>query len=48
MENVIITFHSGGGSPLRMDRFLDLLSDNIRRYRNDEPLRNVVDLVEGY
>jgi phosphoglycerate dehydrogenase-like enzyme len=48
MENVIITSHSGGASPRRMDRFLDLLSDNITRYRADQPLRNVVDPVEGY
>ncbi|RIK35599.1 MAG: D-2-hydroxyacid dehydrogenase [Chloroflexi bacterium] len=48
MDNVIITAHSSGGSPTRMDRFVDLLIDNITRYRNDQPLRNVVDPVEGY
>lgn len=48
MENVIITGHSGGRAPRRLDRFVDLLIDNIDRYRNDQPLRNVVDPVEGY
>jgi D-2-hydroxyacid dehydrogenase (NADP+) len=47
MQNVIITSHTGG-SPARRDRLVDLLIDNISRYRNDEPLRNVVDLREGY
>lgn len=48
LDNVLITCHTGGSSPLRMDRFIDLLIDNIARYRAGEPLRNVVDLVEGY
>lgn len=48
MENVLITSHTSGRSPARMDRFMDLLIDNIRRYRADEPLRNVVDPVHGY
>lgn len=48
LDNVIITSHTGGGSPRRMDRFLDLLIENIRRYRDGAPLRNVVDPVEGY
>lgn len=48
MENVILTSHSGGGSPRRLDRFMELLFDNIDRYRTDQPLRNVVDPVEGY
>lgn len=47
MENVIITNHTGG-SPPRRELFVDLLLDNIARYRNDESLLNVVDPVEGY
>lgn len=45
MENVIITPHmaSGTGSPHIADRRIDLLCDNLRRYRAGEPLRNVVD-----
>lgn len=48
LENVIITSHTGGRSPRRMGRFVDLLIDNIARYRADEPLRNIVDPIEGY
>lgn len=48
LGNVIITSHTGGASPRRMDRFIDLLIDNIARYRADEPLRNIIDPVEGY
>lgn len=48
MERVIISAHTGGSSPDRFDRFVDLLLDNIARFRADQPLRNVVDPVEGY
>lgn len=48
MENVIITCHTGGRSPRRLDRFIDLVIDNITRLRTDQPMRNVVDPVEGY
>lgn len=48
IPNVIITCHTGGRSPRRMDRFMDLLIDNIKRYRADHPLRNIVDPIEGY
>jgi phosphoglycerate dehydrogenase-like enzyme len=45
MENVIITPHmaSGVGSPHIATRRIDLLCDNLRRYRAGELLRNVVD-----
>ena len=46
--NVIITNHTGGHSPRRLDRFIDLLLDNITRYRASQLLRNIVDPVEGY
>lgn len=48
LENVLITSHSSGRSPTRLDRFIDLLLDNMTRFQVDEPLRNVVDPVEGY
>lgn len=48
MENVIITCHTGGRSPLRIERFIELVIDNISRYRSGQPLLNVVDPVEGY
>lgn len=48
LDNVLITSHTSGRSPTRLDRFVDLLLDNMARYQADEPLRNVVDPVEGY
>lgn len=48
LENVILTCHTGGRSPRRLDRFTDLLIDNIARFRSDQPMLNVVDPVEGY
>jgi phosphoglycerate dehydrogenase-like enzyme len=42
MENVILTPHVAGYSPRIAERHLALLLDNIRRFREDEPLRNVV------
>lgn len=47
-ENVVITSHTSGRSERRLDRFVELLIDNIERYRSDQSLRNVVDPVEGY
>lgn len=48
MENVIITAHTSGGTPRYWDRALDLFEDNIDRFITGQPLRNVVDLAEGY
>ncbi len=48
MENVIITAHTSGGTPRYWDRPLDLFEDNIDRYLNGRPLRNIVDVTEGY
>jgi phosphoglycerate dehydrogenase-like enzyme len=42
MENVIITPHVAGFSPRIADRHLAVLLDNIRRFRQGEPLQNVV------
>ncbi|HET9015716.1 MAG TPA: D-2-hydroxyacid dehydrogenase [Thermomicrobiaceae bacterium] len=48
MPNVLITMHTSGGSPSYWERGIEVLLDNIGRYRRDEPLRNVVDKREGY
>lgn len=48
MENVIITSHTSGASPRLWDRGIDLVADNLRRWRAGEPLRNVVDFDAGY
>ena len=48
LENVILTPHISGGTPLYMERAVGLFCDNLRRYLEDEPLRNVVDPARGY
>ncbi len=47
-ENVIITPHLAGASPLIATRHLEVLLDNIRRFQTGEPLRNVVDKVRWF
>ena len=42
-ENVILTPHVAGHSPAIAERHLHVLLDNIRRFVQGEPLRNVVD-----
>ena len=46
--NTIVTPHNGATSPLTRQRAIDIFLDNVRRYDQDEPLRNVVDKVAGY
>ncbi|MDI3340114.1 MAG: D-2-hydroxyacid dehydrogenase [Sphaerobacter sp.] len=48
MPNVIITAHTAGGTPRYWDRAIEILLENIGRFRRDAPLRNVVDQREGY
>ncbi len=48
MENVILTPHISGGTPVYMERAVELFCDNLRRYLAGEPLRNVVDPERGY
>ncbi len=48
MENVILTPHISGGTPVYMERAVALFADNLRRYLAGEPLRNTVDLKRGY
>ena len=48
MDNVILTPHISGGTPVYMERAVALFSDNLRRYLAGEPLRNAVDLKQGY
>jgi D-2-hydroxyacid dehydrogenase (NADP+) len=43
MRNVIITAHYAGASESIFDRFIDVALDNLRRYRQRRPLRNLVD-----
>jgi phosphoglycerate dehydrogenase-like enzyme len=48
MPNVIITPHSMSTATSENARLTDLFADNLRRYVNDEPLRNAIDKVRGY
>jgi D-2-hydroxyacid dehydrogenase (NADP+) len=45
---VFITPHYSGSTPYYWDKGVEVLAENIRRIRNDEPLFNVVDKREGY
>jgi D-2-hydroxyacid dehydrogenase (NADP+) len=47
-ENVIITPHYSGGRPGYLQRVTQLFLANLRRYRDGEPLENMVDLQAGY
>lgn len=42
LDNVILTPHVAGYSPRIAERHLALLLDNVRRFQQGEPLRNVV------
>ena len=48
MPNVIITAHSGAGSPNSDERAVDLFLDNVDRHLTGRPLRNVYDRGRGY
>jgi D-2-hydroxyacid dehydrogenase (NADP+) len=48
MENVIISPHIGGGTPVYMEQAVEIFCENLRRYLAGKPLRNVVDLERGY
>ncbi len=48
MENVILTPHVAGFAPQIAERHLAVLLENIRRFRQGEPLRNVADKRRWY
>jgi phosphoglycerate dehydrogenase-like enzyme len=48
MENVVITPHCAGGSPLRIGRSVDIFCENLRRDLAGEPLLSVIDKEKGY
>jgi phosphoglycerate dehydrogenase-like enzyme len=48
LPNVIISPHVGGMQADYDDRALELFTENLRRYLNDEPLFNVVNRDLGY
>lgn len=48
MDNVIITPHTSGGSPARMDRLVELFCENLERFQTGKPLLAVIDKQKGY
>jgi phosphoglycerate dehydrogenase-like enzyme len=48
MPNVVITGHYSGGSPHYNERALGIFFDNLARFRDGKPLRNVVNKEAGY
>ncbi|MBL8293454.1 MAG: D-2-hydroxyacid dehydrogenase, partial [Bryobacterales bacterium] len=48
MENVLITPHVAGYSTLVPKRHLEVLLENVRRFRSGEPLLNLVRKAEWF
>lgn len=48
LENVYLTPHISGNSPKYVERAAVIFNDNLKRYIQGEPLRNVVQLESGY
>ena len=48
LPNVIITPHVGGQSRFRIDQMTDFFCDNLARYLQGQPLRNLVDKQLGF
>lgn len=48
MENVILTQHSGGGQMSEDEGKVKQFISNLKRFMNDEPVRDLVDLTRGY
>jgi phosphoglycerate dehydrogenase-like enzyme len=46
--NLVITPHNSGFAPIREERAVALVAENVRRYSNELPLMNVVDKIKGY
>jgi D-3-phosphoglycerate dehydrogenase len=45
---MLLTPHLAGQSARRSDNITDFFCDNLRRYLNGEPLRNLVDKRLGF
>ncbi|MCX7885311.1 MAG: phosphoglycerate dehydrogenase [Caloramator sp.] len=48
LDNVIITPHNSWISEMRNERRFSITYENLKRYINGEPLKNVVDITKGY
>jgi phosphoglycerate dehydrogenase-like enzyme len=48
MRNVVVTPHSSGFRSTHWNDVIALYSDNLERYRSNQPLRQIVDATAGY
>lgn len=48
LENVIITPHNSWISEMRNERRFNIIYENLKRYINGKPLKNIVDIIKGY
>jgi len=48
MENVILSPHISGGTEIYNVRAVEIFAENLRRYLDGQPLRNIVDPARGY
>lgn len=48
MPNTLITAHTAGNTPRFFERVIELVAENLRRFRDDEPLLNTVNTRAGY
>lgn len=46
--NLVITSHNSAHAPIRYERMIALVTENVRRYALGMPLMNVVDKQKGY
>lgn len=48
LDNLILTPHVSGHSPLYMTRAVDIFEQNLKHYPNEEQMINVIDVKRGY
>lgn len=48
LDNVVLSPHTASNVPSENAKIVDVFVDNLRRYLDDEPLRNVYDHEAGY
>jgi phosphoglycerate dehydrogenase-like enzyme len=48
MENVLVTPHMSGLTPVHEERMWSIFNENLKRFHAGEALRNVIDFEAGY
>lgn len=48
LDSVIITPHNAFYSDLHRERIFEMIYGNMKRYKNGQPLKNIVDFEKGY